>query len=137
MREVVEALNTEVHYEKHVNNEAIIKEDGEFSFSGQSDSLLFDELLERPTRMTFSLTARSLNGTFAMTFGGNNESGPLNILFDFNHDRLSFYNVALADIKNAMPQAYVPLHVMTRQTLTVTVLSEGECLSYTSLINLF
>jgi beta-fructofuranosidase len=129
MREVVEALNTEVHYEKHVNNEAMIKEDGEISFSGQSDSLLFDELLERPTRMTFSLTTHSLNGTFAMTFGGNNDSGSLNILFDFNHDRLSFYNVALADIKNAMPQAYVPLHVMTRQTLTVTVLSEGECLS--------
>lgn len=128
LKEVTDALNTEVNYEHSLSDETL-KVNDVYKFK-DSEQLLFGKLLARPTKMKFSLKPESLNGIFGLSFAiKDNKGGPLNIIFDFNSDRLSFYNVSFDKVNDALPQAYVPLQLMTGQEVEVTLLSEGECLT--------
>lgn len=137
--EIKEAINTQVFYPLSSRTEggeiseiSTSNRNQTISFSGsQYESVLFESLEEKPTRLDFKVNSSNILDQFGLTFTVKNENsyGATNILFNRQTSQLEFYNVAPSSLDASLPQARIPLEINNSIPLGVTVLMESECVS--------
>jgi len=92
--------------------------------------VLYGPLSTNATRLTFTARIETDAGRFGLTFDCGEEAyGEVNVVFDVEHDAIAFYNVAPSKIAASLPQISLPYAMAAGQTLDVTVLMQGECLT--------
>ena len=90
--------------------------------------VLFEDLLERPTKMSFTVQL-SETSQFGLTFNAyETEFGDLNILFNVESNRLEFYKVDVNRITSSNPEISIPFDFSQTLELDCVLVTEGDIL---------
>ena len=101
-----------------------------FSFSKQQGYgyVIFDELLDRPTKLTYKVDLTNTNN-FGMTYNAfDSVFGNLNIYFDLDNDQIEFYRVDSNLIKQSQSEIRIPFMFNGLTELNIKVVTEGTVL---------
>lgn len=130
--EIRQAIDTEVHYPQTNVSAGINVESNEIHSQSLSfQQVVFAKLESKATRIEFDAQIYQNSGVFGLGFGHKNDAiyGETNVVFNLESQKLEFYNVKVSQLSTSMPQAYVPLSTNDNDVLSITILSENECLS--------
>lgn len=126
IEEIDEALSHEVAYDASASNANI--SDGVYTFSSAKGYSyhLFEELLARPTKMTFSVNLDT-STNFGLTYNAYDSTfGTLNAFFDIEHNRIEFYTVEANKITQSSPEITIPFDFSGINTLHMKVITENS-----------
>ncbi len=128
--EAVSALSHEVTYDIVRSSMSVVDDAITFTGGAGYDYLMYGPLSENATRLRFEATIRTASGRFGLTFDAEDEVyGPVNIVFNVADQAIEFYNVIPSKIATALPQIALPYAMASGQTLSVTILMQGPCLT--------
>jgi beta-fructofuranosidase len=128
--EVDQALNHEVDYNILRSSATNTADAIRFDVRSGYDYTIFDALSTNATKITFEANITTASGRFGMTFFTEDESyGPVNVVFNVNDQTLEFYNVQPSRMAISLPQISLPYRMQAGDTLEVTVLIQGQCLT--------
>lgn len=128
LNEVDEKLSTEVKYEVIESNIQTISNG--FSFSKQQGYgyVIFDELLDRPTKLTYKVDLKNTSN-FGMTYNAfDSVFGNLNIYFDLENNQIEFYRVDSNLIKQSQSEIRIPFMFNGLTELNIKVVTEDTVL---------
>lgn len=124
--EIDEKLSTEVLYEvTNTNLSDVINRVYLFSAQQGYGYVLFDELLDRPTKMTYKVDLEDTDN-FGMTYNAFDSAfGNLNFYFDIEQGLIEFYRVESNLIKQSQPEISIPFNFGGLTELNIKVVTEG------------
>jgi beta-fructofuranosidase len=125
LKEIDEKLSTEVKYS--VSNTNLLNTTNGYMFNEKQGYgyVLFEELLERPTKMTFKVDLTDTTN-FGITYNAYDSTfGNLNVYFDLQNQLIEFYRVDSNLIKQSNSEIRIPFDFSLLQELEVKVVTEG------------
>lgn len=125
--QIDEKLSNEVLYSITQNNTSVINKTHEFQQQKGYNYLLFEELEEKPTKITFNVDI-SHSKNFGVTFNSyESVFGSLNIYFNIEENKLEFYNVDSNLITSSVPE--ITIDYTYGDTLDCVMITEGSVLT--------
>ncbi|MBU0996933.1 MAG: DUF4975 domain-containing protein [Firmicutes bacterium] len=126
MTETDEFLSNEVAYQIVDTNATPIENGFTFSSNRGYNYLLFEELEEKPTKISFIVDILD-SSNFGITLNAyESEVGSLNFYFDFENNRIEFYNVDANLIAYSSPEISIPFDFGNVDELNITMVTEGS-----------
>ncbi|HBG32605.1 MAG TPA: glycoside hydrolase family 32 [Acholeplasmataceae bacterium] len=125
LTELDEKLSNEVEYTVIDTNLSGSTDDFLFTEKQGYGYALFDELLEKPTKMTFKVDLTDTKN-FGLTYNAFESSfGNLNVYFDLENQMIEFYRVNSNLIKQSDSEIRIPFNFGGLSTLEIKVVTEG------------
>ena len=122
--EIDEVLSHQVRYQ--LINGNVERKKGSFTFHGHKgyEYVLFEELLEKPTKITFKLNL-SESKNFGITFNAfESVQGDLNVFFNVEESKLEFYKVPVNQIRTSEPEISIHYQPHGNQELECILITE-------------
>jgi beta-fructofuranosidase len=124
--EVDQLLVNQVNYEVSDTNTTIDNQTYQFLGNKGYEYVLFEELLEKPTKTNFKVDL-SQASNFGITLNAYDEIfGDLNVYFNVTESKLEFYNVAANQIKSSKPEISIDYTFDQANEVEVTLVTEGS-----------